>query len=87
MQLLISHARNNIFKVFQSLKPTTGYVLVTGAIGTLQEVILCSPESHKKNHFLQMLISQDRNNIFLVFQGTKPTNHYVLLTGAQGTLQ
>ena len=39
------------------------------------------------NHFLQWLISQDRNNIFKFFQSLKPSTHYVLLTGAIGTLQ
>ena len=47
LQLLISQARNNIFMVFQSLKPSTHYVQITGALGTLQEVILCPPELQK----------------------------------------
>ena len=64
LQLLIFQDGNNIFEVYQSLNPTTGYVLLTGALGTLQELILRSPESPKKNHFLQLLISQARNNIF-----------------------
>ena len=44
--MLISQARDNIFHLFQSLKPTTKYVQVTGALGTLQELILHSPGLH-----------------------------------------
>ena len=60
---------------------------MTCALGTLQELILHSPGLHKKTHFLQMLISQARNNISKIFQSQKPTTHRVLLTGAIGTLQ
>ena len=84
MQLHISQDRNNIFKVFQSLKLTTHHVLVTGAERTLQHGILCSPGLHKKNHFLQLLISQTRNNIFEVFQSLKLTTQYVLLAEQGG---
>ena len=41
----------------------------------------------KMAHFLQLLISQDRNNILEVFQSPKPSTHHVLLTCAIGTLQ
>ena len=87
LQLLISQARNNIFEVFQSLKLTTHHVVVTGALGPLQYGILHTPGLHKKNHFLQMLISQSRNNILEVFQSLKLTTHHVVVTGALGTLQ
>ena len=53
--MLISQARNNIFKLFQSLKQSTHYVLLTGAIGTLQCGILHSPELHKKITFCNFL--------------------------------
>ena len=46
--MLISQDRNNIFKVFQSLKPSTHFVLVTGAIETLQEEILHTPGLYKQ---------------------------------------
>ena len=47
LHLLISQGRNNILKVFKSPKLSTHYVLLTCAIGTLQEVILCPSESPK----------------------------------------
>ena len=43
--------------------------------------------SQAKTHFLQLLISQDRNIIFKFNQSLKPFNHYVLVTSAIGTLQ
>ena len=57
---------------------------MVGAIGILQCWILHSPGLHKKNHFLQWLISQDRNNIFEVFQSLKSSTHYVLLAEQGG---
>ena len=40
-----------------------------------------------KNHFLQLLLSQARNNIFQVFQSLKSSTHHVQVTDAIGTLQ
>ena len=53
--MLKKHARKNLFKVFKSLKLTTHYVLVTGAIGTLQCGILHSPGLHKKITFCKCI--------------------------------
>ena len=55
--MLISQARNNILKVFQSLKLTTYNVLVTGDIGPYNEqwVILHPPGLHKKTTFYKCL--------------------------------
>ena len=55
LQMLISQAGNNIFKVFQSPELATHHVLWTGAIGTLQEVILHTPGSPKKPIFCKCL--------------------------------
>ena len=90
MQWLLSQARNNIFQLFQSLKPTTHDVQVSDALGPLQCVILHSPQLHKsyiKKSFLQLLLSQARNNIFQLFQSLKPTTHDVQVTSALGPLQ
>ena len=71
--MLISQSRNNILEFFQSLKLTTHQVLLTGALGTLQEAILHTPGLHKKPTFANAYISVMKQH----FQGLpKPRTNY-----------
>ena len=57
---------------------------MTGAIGTLQEVILHTPGLHKKITFCNCLYLRLETTFFSSF---KAQNNYSLCTGAVGTLQ